>query len=93
MDNEKPILEVLSGLHNKAESLAGRRVDVDKTKDGLYIVLYLQFEQSPPPKGKTEVEALELFIKWMESKPKEIEAENTKENDNDDRDRPVTDLN
>ena len=52
-------------LYAKASTLAGRDVEVEKTRDGKFIVLYMEFEASPPEKGKTESEALENFIKLM----------------------------
>jgi len=52
-------------LYTKAEQLAGRPVEVEKTKDGKYIVLFMVLGQSPPPKCDTEQEALEKFIEWL----------------------------
>lgn len=51
-------------LRQKAEELAGRKVDVEKTKHGKYVVLWLRFQQSPPPVGDTEEEALQGFIDY-----------------------------
>lgn len=79
-------------LYAEASKLAGRDVEVDQTKDGEFIVLFLQFEKSPPPKGHTEQEALENFIEYMLNKKGEgdnLDPENTKENDDDDRDRSI----
>jgi hypothetical protein len=50
-----------------AESHAGRKLDVDRTKDGKFIVLYMCFGRPPPPKGVTREEALQLFIGYMEN--------------------------
>lgn len=60
MDTEK-------NLHAKAASLAGREVEVQQTKDGMFIVLYMCFGKRPPPKGTTPKEALRLFVDYMES--------------------------
>lgn len=45
--------------------LAGRLVEVEKTEDGKYIVLYMAFDAPPPPKEETPVEALRSFIGMM----------------------------
>jgi len=42
-----------------------RPVEVDRTEDGKYIVLYMQFEKSPPPKADSEKGALQGFIEMM----------------------------
>jgi len=57
-------------LYAKAVELAGREVEVERTKDGKYIVLFLSFNESPPPKGATPDAALEAFIAWAEARPK-----------------------
>jgi len=54
-------------LQARADELAGRPVEVEQTKDGKYIVLFMQFSQPPPPKGDTPEEALTGFIKKMEA--------------------------
>jgi hypothetical protein len=56
-------------LYQKAKELAGRTVEVEKTTDGKYIVLFLVLGKSPPPKGDTEREALEKFIEWGKDMP------------------------
>lgn len=53
-------------LLKKAEELAGRKLEVERTKDGSFIVLYMCFGKSPPPKGKSPEEALQGFIDYME---------------------------
>lgn len=55
-------------LYDRAEQLAGRPVEVEKTKDGKYIVLFMALGHSPPPKGDTEKEALEEFVSWLSIK-------------------------
>ena len=70
-------------LYEEANELAGREVEVEQTKDGLYIVLWMEFEKSPPPKGRTEQEALEMFIQFMLNRKDEkdtLPSEDTKEN-------------
>jgi len=52
-------------LYQEAERLAGRPVEVEQTKDGKFIVLWMHFQASPPPKGNTEEEALRGFISMM----------------------------
>lgn len=54
----------------RAAELAGRDIEVEKTKDGKYIVLFMSMTESPPPKGATVNEALEKFIEWAEARPK-----------------------
>jgi hypothetical protein len=51
-------------LYKEASELAGRTVEVESTRDGQYIVLFMVMGKSPPPKGKDEREALERFITW-----------------------------
>lgn len=55
-------------LFKEAEELAGRPVEVEQTKDKKFVVLYMVFDQSPPPKAETEEGALQAFIDWMKSK-------------------------
>lgn len=55
------------GLLQEASDLAGRPVDVDRTKDGAFIVLYMCFGKKPPPKGSTREEALVKFIEHMKT--------------------------
>lgn len=54
----------------RANELAGREIEVERTKDGKYIALFMAFNESPPPKGSTPEEALDLFVKWAEARPK-----------------------
>lgn len=54
-------------LLKEASDLVGRPVDVDRTKDGAFIVLYMCFGKKPPPKGKTREEALVNFIAYIKS--------------------------
>lgn len=49
-------------LLKRASDIAGRDIEVVETTDGMYIVLFMNFNASPPPKGHTELAALELFI-------------------------------
>jgi hypothetical protein len=53
----------------KANELAGRPIEVEKTKDGKYIAIFMVFNESPPPKGDTEEEALKGFIEWYQKRP------------------------
>jgi hypothetical protein len=59
-------------LYKRAAELAGRDVEVETTKDGKHIVLYMVFNQSPPPKGNSERDALEKFIEWAEKQPPKV---------------------
>lgn len=52
----------------RAEELAGRPVEVEQTRDGKFVVLWMNFVESPPPKGDTEEEALEKFVAYMEAR-------------------------
>jgi len=75
-------------LLKQAEELAGRPVDVEQTRDGQYIVLYMAFEKSPPPKAVTPRGALEGFIEMMLKRKGEednLPQEDTKEKHNEDR--------
>lgn len=52
----------------RASDLAGREIEVSETRDHQYVVLYMDFNNPPPEKGKTEIEALEKFIHMMEER-------------------------
>lgn len=52
-------------LYAKAAELAGRPVEVEQTTDGKWIVLWMHFQASPPPKGDSEDAALQGFIDMM----------------------------
>lgn len=54
-------------LIKEASDLAGRPVDVQQTRDGNFIVLYMCFGKKPPPKGTTPEEALERFIAFLKA--------------------------
>jgi hypothetical protein len=47
------------------KSILGYEVETDKTTDGKFIVLYMNFNKAPPPKGDTEEEALSNFLTWL----------------------------
>lgn len=49
-----------------AEKILGREIEVDKTTDGKFIVVWINANSSPPPKGDTEEEAIEKFTKWIQ---------------------------
>lgn len=51
-----------------ASDLAGREVEVEQTMDGKFVVLWMQFGASPPPKGDTKEEALKNFIEYMKGR-------------------------
>lgn len=53
-------------LAEKVTSLLGRDIEVERTRDGKYIVLFMSLTCSPPPKGDSPQEALEKFIAWYE---------------------------
>jgi hypothetical protein len=55
----------LQELHKQAAELSGRHVEVEKTADGKYIVLWMSFQRAPPPKADTPEGALTLFISMM----------------------------
>lgn len=56
-------------LIKKASELVGRDVEVEKLKDGKYIVLFMSLTESPPPKGNTPEEAVKAFVEWIEKRP------------------------
>jgi hypothetical protein len=58
-------------LLKQAEQLVGRPIEVDKTSDGQFVVLWMNLNQSPPPKGKTPEEAVKNFIDYAAAMPKE----------------------
>lgn len=71
-------------LLKRAEELAGRPVELEQTQDKKWVVLYMTFERSPPPKGETQEEALRLFIEMMLKRGPEASnlpsTDDTKEN-------------
>lgn len=72
----------MENLYEQAKVLAGREVVVSNTVDGKYIVEWLSFTHSPPPKADTEKEALEGFITMMlKLKEKENEEDTNPNND------------
>ena len=56
----------LENLLLKASQVIGREVEVVKTNDGKYIVLFMSLSHSPPPKGDTTEEAVEKFLEWYQ---------------------------
>lgn len=52
-------------LYKEAERLAGRPVEVEQTTDQQFIVLWMHFQASPPPKATSEAAALAGFIEMM----------------------------
>jgi hypothetical protein len=57
---------MMSELYAEAGKLAGRPVEVEKLKDGKFVVLWMRFEASPPEPGDTEEDALKNFIAKMQ---------------------------
>jgi len=53
-------------LEKKIEDLLGE-CEVEKLKNGKYIVLYMSLVSSPPPTGNTPEEAMVKFIDWYEN--------------------------
>lgn len=62
---------MIEQLLKEASTLLNREVEVQQTKDGKYIVLYMSFSSPPPPKGENPEEALERFIEWFKAMPKQ----------------------
>ena len=58
----------LECLYDRARELVGREVEVEKTTDGKFIAIHLDYTKGPPPQGLTEKEALEEFILCMEKR-------------------------
>lgn len=48
----------------EAEDLLKEELEVERTDDGKYIVLFMSFELPPPPKGETPEEAYQAFSSW-----------------------------
>lgn len=72
-------------LLKRASEAIGREVEVEKLKDGKYIVLFMSLTESPPPKADTPEEALENFIEWAQTRPKrelpEVEVDDRSDED------------
>jgi len=45
--------------------LLENKYEVEQTRDGKYIVLYMNFGCSPPPKGDTPEEAVAKFKEYL----------------------------
>jgi hypothetical protein len=86
-------LDLQHKLFEEAEHLAGRPVEVQQTEDGKFIVLWMSFNNPPPPKGDCASDALEKFIQYMlniKSTQVSLEPEDTNQEDTDEgRNRPV----
>ena len=59
-----------------AAALAGRPIEVVDTTDGKYVVEYLNYNHAPPV-GDTPMQAVTLFINFMEEHPRATESEPT----------------
>jgi hypothetical protein len=57
-------------LKADAEAIVGRPIEIQKTNDGKYIVLWMSFNSPPPPKGGTEEEALLNFMHFYQETQK-----------------------
>lgn len=55
----------------EAEDLLGHELEVEETGDGKHIVLFMNFELPPPPKGDTPEEAYKVFSAWYRDLLKE----------------------
>lgn len=53
-------------LEEQITKLLGRKPDIEQTDDGQFIVMFMSFNNSPPPKGATREEAMEKFITYYE---------------------------
>jgi hypothetical protein len=56
-------------LVKEAEILAGRPVEVEKLRDGRFVVLWMCFDVPPPTPGSTREEALKNFIEKIRALP------------------------
>jgi len=67
---------VFQNLLESARRLIGVDVlEVEQTTDGKFVVLWLNFQSKPPPKGDTPIQAVEKFIEFFNSKPGEGDVE------------------
>lgn len=48
----------------KAKELLGAEPEVEQLRSGKYIVMFMNFNTSPPPPGETPEEALTNFLEW-----------------------------
>ena len=51
--------------NEEIKTLLGYDVETEQTVDGKFVVLYMNFNSKPPPKGDTEEEALTNFLTWV----------------------------
>lgn len=83
MDNPK--LVNLDCPREIVKQLINREPEIARTTDGKFIVLFMRFGFPPPPKGETEQEALEKFIKFYKENPNGIDGnQNIERNDQQD---------
>ena len=52
-------------LKAEAEKLAGRPLEIVKTKDGRYVVEWFSYGYPPPPKSESELGALAGFVEHI----------------------------
>lgn len=55
-----------------AEQLVGHELAVEQTTDGKYVVMFMRFNQSPPPKADSENEAYKAFVEYYAKLPKGV---------------------
>jgi len=60
------LVEDIDCKRNTVKHLIDRDPEMGRTTDGKFIVLFMRFNMPPPPKGNTELEALENFIKYYQ---------------------------
>ena len=75
--------DFLKSIYDEAEKLAGRPVEVVKTKDNKYVVEWFAFGKPPPPKADCPEDALCKFIQHLRSLPK-LPADEVPEFENND---------
>ena len=83
-------IDIEAKLYQEAEQAAGRPVEVEQTTDGKYVVLWMRFQQNPPPKGTSVSAALTNFIDYrlknQSDRDKLPEDDTQTEDTNEDRD-------
>lgn len=57
----------------EAQSRIGEVPEIEKLATGEYIVMFMNFNSEPPPRGDTPEKALERFLDWH--KPNKGEAD------------------
>ena len=55
-------------LRARATELLGREFEIEETTDGMFVPVFFDYNNRPPPKRETELDALEAFVSYLENR-------------------------